>query len=373
MNVSASHKASGWADRVKIRTIRLGTSGRVLRATPVFDTYWRFAAARQEIFHKRVRGEHPPWTEDPILARHRFTNCYRASDRVSQYLIQRVIYDGDGATEEVFFRTLLFKIFNKLETWETLKQRLGEVSWRSYRRDDYEAILDALMDGGERVYSAAYIMPSPNLGARRKHANHLRLIERMMADRVAERILGASLSSVYETLLKYPSIGSFLAFQLAIDLNYSPLMESSEMEFVVAGPGAKNGIRKCFTDTAGLSDADLIRAVSELAESEFQRLGLQFRDLWGRPLQLIDCQNLFCEVDKYSRVAHPEFTGASGRTKIKQRFDPRPTPIPQWYPPKWGIAPTATTATPGDASGRLAPKQASLFDAMGASEAIHSP
>ena len=30
---------------------------------------------------------------------------------------------------------------------------------------------------------------------------------------------------------------------------------------------------------------------------------VEFRDLWGRPLQLIGCQNLFCEVDKYARVA----------------------------------------------------------------------
>jgi len=51
---------------------------------------------------------------------YRFTNVYRASDRVSQYLIRRVIYEGDQSEEEVFFRTLLFKIFNRIETWEIL-------------------------------------------------------------------------------------------------------------------------------------------------------------------------------------------------------------------------------------------------------------
>ncbi len=62
-----------------------------------------------------------------------------------------------------------------------------------------------------------------------------------------------------------------------------------------------------------------------------------FDDLWGRALQLIDCQNLFCEVDKYARAAHPEVRGLSGRTRIKQRFSPRTEPITAWYPPKWGI------------------------------------
>ena len=81
----------------------------------------------------------------------------------------------------------------------------------------------------------------------------------------------------------------------------------------------------------------MIRFMADRQEVEFDRLGLEFRTLWGRRLQLIDCQNLFCEVDKYARVAHPEIGGASGRTRIKQKFRPHPDPIDYWYPPKWGI------------------------------------
>jgi len=66
-------------------------------------------------------------------------------------------------------------------------------------------------------------------------------------------------------------------------------------------------------------------------------LGVKFPSLWGRPLQLIDCQNLFCEVDKYARVMHPDIEGASGRTRIKQKFRPNTEPIDYWYPPKWNI------------------------------------
>jgi hypothetical protein len=29
-----------------------------------------------------------PWTSDPIIQVHKFTNAYRAADRVSQYLIK---------------------------------------------------------------------------------------------------------------------------------------------------------------------------------------------------------------------------------------------------------------------------------------------
>jgi hypothetical protein len=52
---------------------------------------------------------------------------------------------------------------------------------------------------------------------------------------------------------------------------------------------------------------------------------------------LIDCQNLFCEVDKYARVAHPNVQSRSNRIRIKRRFLPSSGPIDYWYPPKWAI------------------------------------
>jgi hypothetical protein len=313
--------------------------GRVLRATPVFDTYWRFAHARQQILHRRVSGDAPPWTNDPILATHRFTNAYRASDRVSQFLIRHVIYSGPQTADELFFRILFFKIFNRIETWTSVESVLGRICWERYELERYSKALEGIRANGTAIYSNAYIMPSPHFGERSKHRNHLLLLEQMMRESVPLKVAGArSLEHVFRILLEYRSLGRFLAFQFTIDLNYSTLCDFSEMDFVVAGPGARDGIKKCFVDTAGLDDDDVIRVVTERAGEEFERLGIAFSDLWGRHLQLIDCQNLFCEVDKYSRVAHPEFQGLSGRTRIKQRFVSVAKPLPQWYPPKWKVA-----------------------------------
>lgn len=184
-------------------------------------------------------------------------------------------------------------------------------------------------------------MPSPAFGNLRKHRNHLRLIEHMMNDGAPAKLTKAkSLQQAFALLRGYPSLGDFLAFQFATELNYSELTDFSEMEFVVAGPGARDGIRKCFKDTARLTDAEIIQMMTERASDEFERLGISFQSLWGRSLQLLDCQNVFCEVSKYARVAHPEVVGESGRTRIKQRYRPRREPIPQWYPPKWGITAT---------------------------------
>ena len=313
-------------------------ANRVLVTTPVFDTYWHFAVKRQDIFMRRVLGLRPPWSDDPVLVAHRFTNAYRAADRVSQYLIRNVIYAGPQNAEDVYFRTILFKIFNRIQTWEALSIRLGPITWKTFDIDRYAQALDELRSRGEPIYSGAYIMPSPSFGHQRKHRNHLRLLDYMMKDGAPRRVAQAqSLQEVYAILRSYPSLGDFLAYQFTIDLNYSELVDFSEMDFVIAGPGARDGIRKCFVETAGMSNADVIRVVAERADEDCQRLGIKFLNLWGRSLQLIDCQNLFCEVDKYSRVVHPSIRGESGRTRIKQKFRQNLDPILQWYPPKWNL------------------------------------
>ena len=310
------------------------------RPTVVYETYWRFAVERQEMFFRKIEGLPAPWTTDPILAKHKFTNAYRASDRVSQYLIRNVIYQGDQSPEEVFFRTILFKLFNRVETWEMLQDNLNTISHADYSFQEYDNVLSEALANGKRIYSAAYMMPSgrSSFGHAQKHRNHLKLLERMMEDEAPRRIAAASsMARAFDALRSYPTIGDFLAYQFVTDLNYSELTDFSEMEFVVPGPGALDGIRKCFRDLGGLNDADIIRLVTESQEGEFERLGLKFRTLGGRQLQLIDCQNLFCEVSKYARVKHPEVKGTSKRTRIKQRYRPSANPIDYWYPPKWDI------------------------------------
>jgi hypothetical protein len=308
-------------------------------ASYVLDTYWKFAAERQEIFFNRIRRE-PQLTADPILLKHKFTNAYRAADRVSQYLIREIIYKGDQSPYEVLFRILLFKLFNKIETWELLQHELGELTWAGFSFEVYNKVLHQALQAGERIYSGAYIMASGRsaFGYARKHENHLKLIEQMMSLQLAERIGEAkSLEAVYDVLLTFPTIGKFLAYQFAIDINYSTLTDFSEMDFVMPGPGARDGIHKCFSSLGDYTEADVIRYVTDQQEQEFERLGIQFRSLWGRRLQLIDCQNLFCETDKYARIAHPEVVGISKRTRIKQLYSPCNPPIDYFFPPKWGI------------------------------------
>ncbi len=312
------------------------------KPTVVFNTYWRFAAERQKIFFKKLENAPIPWTDDPILSTYKFTNAYRASDRVSQYLIRNVIYQNNrpSSPNEVFFRIILFKIFNKIETWELLEKKLGSIIYAEYSFERYDQVLTDAIESGQTIYSAAYIMPSggTSFGHTAKHRNHLKLIENMMADDLPKKLADAkNMHQGFDLMREYPTIGDFLAYQFITDINYSEITNFSEMEFVIPGPGALDGIRKCFTDLGGLNEPEIIKFMTEIQESEFERLGLNFQSIWGRKLQLIDCQNLFCEVDKYARMKHPDISGISGRSRIKQRYSGTGKPLDYWYPPKWGI------------------------------------
>lgn len=323
--------------------------------TVAFDTFWRFAAERQQIFYRRMGEAEGPWTGDAILLGHKFTNAYRASDRVSQHLIRHVIYRDDLPSEpaEIVFRILLFKLFNSVSTWRLLEAEVGPIVWAEFEAERYARPLAEAMARGERIYSAAYIMPpgGSSFGHAAKHRNHLTLLATMMRDGLPDRLATArGMQQAFETLKSYPTIGDFLAYQFVTDINYSEVVDFSESEFVVPGPGARDGIAKCFADRGGLSEAEVIRLVADIQEAEFERLGIAFPSLWGRRLQLIDCQNLFCEVDKYSRVAHPEIAGRTGRLRIKQRFSPSTEPpIDYMYPPKWNLR-VARSAIPNEAT-----------------------
>jgi hypothetical protein len=310
-------------------------------ASPVYETFWHFAAERQDIYFRRLDGADPPWTTDPILGRNRFTNVYRAADRVSQYLIKRVIYGGAYSAENLLFRILLFKIFNRIATWEVIEREVGDITFESFSYEEYDRIMSRVLMEGGHLYSAAYIMPPPQgYGLSRKHQNHLVLLDSMLRGGLSRQVARTtSLEQLYHVLLDYPSLGPFLAYQYAIDINYSELTDFSEAEFVVPGPGAARGIRKCFTGSEMANGPALIRLVCEMQDAEWEARGILFKTLWGRRLHLIDIQNLFCEVDKYSRVAHPDVTPhrGQGRQRIKQLYRQSGFLEAPWFPPKWGL------------------------------------
>lgn len=290
-------------------------------------------------------------TDDPIIANYRFTNSYRVLDRVTQYLLTHVVYDKERSARDTLLRILLFKIFNKIETWDLLAAEFGPLGESVFDVPAFDKLLRSVRSEGGRIYSNAYITP-PIVGVDGpKHLGHLLWLQRVLEDDLDVELATAdSLSEIYDRLARYDGFGPFLAYQLAIDVAYSPLTCATEDDFMVAGPGAIDGVTKCFPTANKRDVAQIIYSVCEEQDFWFERFGIDFPYLRGRHLRPIDCQNLFCEISKYARVAHPEISGSQGRTRIKQSYRPSRAPMPELFlPPKW----SSTTSQPAQGGARV--------------------
>lgn len=304
----------------------------------VYDTYWKTAAERQEIFFKKLSGSLPPYTNDPIYQSFKFCNVYRASDRVSQFLIRDVIYKSHFLPEDTLFRIFLFRLLNKIEAWMELEKLLGEISLKGFNFERYSDALEKIKLAGGTIYGNAFILcANKSFGFDKKHQNHLALLEKVFkkGDFSTKLLNSKTLKELFEKLKTLPLIGNFMAYQIAIDINYSEVFGFDENDFTIAGPGAERGIKKCFLDTEGKSNEYIIQFMVESQEKEFKRRGLNFKSLWGRPMHAIDCQGWFCETDKYSRAKFPDLK--SNRTRIKTHYKPVNDKIEYFYPPKWKI------------------------------------
>jgi len=271
------------------------------------------------------------------LAQFKYCNAYRASDRVFQFLIKEVIYKCEYSDVDTLFRIFLFRLLNKNSTWVELEKRIGDISLATFDSNTYATALEDIRET-QPIYGNAFILcANKAFGYDLKHLNQLALLEQVFVRGEARKKLlqASSLEELFRTLRSLPLIGNFMAYQIAIDMNYSEVFNFDENDFTIAGPGALRGVKKCIEDPMGASTEDIIMHMVVHQDEEFERLGIQFKSLGDRKLHAIDCQGLFCETDKYSREKHPELK--SNRKKIKAAFKPTSDSIDYFYPPKWGI------------------------------------
>ncbi|MGD9901464.1 MAG: nucleotide kinase domain-containing protein [Spirochaetales bacterium] len=299
----------------------------------MFNEFWLFAFNRQSVFYNKLNGI-MPYSTDEILTTYKFCNTYRVLDRVSQFLIREVINKSEGLTEEdIIFRVVFFKIFNLPSTWTILENEFGKMSLSNFNFDKLSHFLSELKIK-QPIYNSAYISCATKyFGYESKHDNHLALLKKMFfEDHLAEKLLKIkNMEQAFKIMVSYPLIGNFMAYQLITDLAYCEFIPWREDEFTVAGPGAQRGIKKCFVEFDNYED--VIKYAFKNQEQYFLSLRLKFPYLANRKLQLIDIQNLFCEFDKYCRVAYPQIK--SNRKKIKFKYSENKNKIEYCLPKKW--------------------------------------
>ena len=174
------------------------------------DTLWYWMRERHSIHERRLAGQ-KPWTEDTIFREYKFTNLFRVFDRNTQYILNEVIPDGPSDLVETSFRIILFRTFNRIETWKRLRNHFGQLKWATFDIDDYYSVVSA----ESPIYGSAYFIPAPQiLGGHDNATKHLRMIYLLMTSGFPTELKKLPhLKDALGITLLYPGLGQFTAFQ----------------------------------------------------------------------------------------------------------------------------------------------------------------
>eukprot|EP01083_Nonionella_stella_P011526 32715_1 len=287
--------------------------------TQNMDLFWKYIIERHSIHKKRTNGEPSPWTTDEILLKWKFTNVFRDIDPGTQYVIHDIITHLKDDFVNLLFNIIIYRVYNKINTMN----EIGLQDIEHFVPAKLERSLRQIVANNQTVFTNAFVVPSyrfvdPN-NKYDKIGRTCVLFERMTHEipHLCEHVLAQKNSEeTYKALLKLPGLGKFLAYQICVDVGYWNKDVFDENEFVVAGPGAINGLKRIFEDRKGLTYGECIQYLCDIQEDRLLEQGCDmnslFEDRKDKCLNLMAMQNCLCEISKYLKAYYEE-----GRPKNK--------------------------------------------------------
>lgn len=306
----------------------------VLRQEGVAE-FFSYARERHSVYLRRSRGERPPWTDDPVIRDHRFTNVFRELDRTTVWCRENVRRRYDHRSE-VLPAIVLFRWFNKIETGEAMFAKapgvLSDCSpfdhWVRGGHDGVAVLRRAVIRHvGEAgpFTNAAYIVKSPD--GMSKLDGVLMAAERFRTARPcghgwleaasAMRSEDWTLEIAWTWVREHSFQGDFTAYEVVTDLRHTYLLKNAPdiMTWANAGPGAVRGLNRVQGRpvVGGLPKKTSLEEMRGLLqESRSIRHWPNSGKDWPR-WEMRDVEHTLCEYDKWVRVR-------LGEGRAKQRY-----------------------------------------------------
>lgn len=302
--------------------------------------FWYWINERHKIYLRRQAKDPWPWTKDKILQTYKFTNAYRQLDRVTQAWTQRFIHllcrgkkmsDGD-----LLFHCAMFRLFNWPETYDALYYGFAK-SWNLKKAI---AILQTRQREGKQIFTGAYIIP--NAGRKdpkiqvicealdflydgrtedEKKWNQVKARRDVIAKKIRKE---RSMEKCVKLLQQVPTIGPFIAYEIACDLRHTRLLADARdvMSWANPGPGAQRGIHRLATGSRkwpkGTKRPGYVKWMRALYRRSKKIEDQSFMECeW--PFEMREIEHSLCEFDKMMRVRNGE-----GRPRSKYRYEEVP-------------------------------------------------
>jgi len=253
--------------------------------------FWEFIRERIAIYHKKQDGQPRPWTEDRVLNKYYFCNIYREWDKTTIWFKDN-LRDPLKDNESVIFATVIFRWFNRIETAVRMGPELF-VDW-----DSKEA--KKRLRGYSPVVTGAYIIKTPN--DMNKLDGVCWCIDQMWKRKgyVIDlmRTQFGSLEMMHSSLLEFPYMGDFMAYEVVTDLRHTKIGEQARdvNTWGNPGPGCKRGLKYVFHESV-FNKQERLRAMINLLQQS-----------WDMPdipkMELRDIESSLCEYSKYVAGHH---------------------------------------------------------------------
>ncbi|ATW66806.1 hypothetical protein HYP54_gp127 [Escherichia phage FEC14] len=129
--------------------------------------------------------------------------------------------------------------------------------------------------------------------------------------------------SVYQAMYDdIEGLGPFLAYQIWVDFTYIDEYPFSENHFTIAGPGCRAGIDLMFLDKDGMTHEECIFWVRDHQYQLFAQYGYVQEQFWSAEapedqcMNVMQLENMFCELSKYTRCVEAIERGEKPRGKV---------------------------------------------------------
>lgn len=247
-------------------------------------------------------------TADPILSKYKFTNIRRKHDRVSVWIIKKVIdlYPTENYRQDLWFVLLICRLIN----WPPTLQHLIDSDILLQDAGDFDAqkfsdSIEAFREDGKKVYSGAYMVypTKKDVGSVKSLSIAKHIIEPTLE--IGDEIDGSffehnSVSDFVRVLSGCFGISTFIAGQVAADLTYGDAVLSKAADlysYAPIGPGSSKGLNYLLNrgPYASWQQEDFNNELMSINEDI--KSNLEINDL-----TLHDVQNIMCEYSKYTRT-----------------------------------------------------------------------
>lgn len=260
--------------------------------------YW--IRERESIRIARAQGHPAPWTSDPIIRDHRWCNVRRMDDKVSIWLLDWHRTHPDIRFQDRIVAALAGRLINWPETLEELAYPVP------YSEPDWTTAILSRKARREKVFTGAYIINGALGGDK-----ILQVTQKVLLPiwKIRKRLPSEpkTMQEVWKALNGLPGIGSFMAGQAVADLRYicPELPWSDRFSWAPQGPGSIRGVNRLLghPPRGRLPYNEWLATLRAAYAALAARLPVTFRRL-----ELMDMQNVCCEVDKYIRLSNNEGT-----------------------------------------------------------------